>query len=263
VSAVDRGPGLRRVPPPGAGRSPRGFTLLEVMVALAVLAIALMAVADLTGNALRNHAYARDLSSATLLARGKMAELEQRFEDSGFGDFDETQDGDFADQGQPGMRWKIELRRPDTALSAEQLLATMLGSGPDDAGTQDLLARLLGGAGPGAAAGAAGAAGGLVPGGALGGVLRAQLTAFGETLKKSLREMRLTVSWKDGKQEHGFTVSTYLVVLNPRAPGGARGPDPDVPAGIAAAAPAAASTPGGITAPPAGSAAIIFSGVDR
>jgi general secretion pathway protein I len=217
------------------------------MVALAVLAIALMAMADLTGNALRNHAYARDLSAATLLARGKMVELEERFEDRGFTDFDETLDGDFADQGQPGMRWKAEVRRPDTTLSAEQLLAVLLGSGPDDAGTQDLLARLLGGTGPGAAAGALG---GAAPGGALGGVLRAQLTAFGETLKRSLRDLRLTVSWKDGRREHGFTVSTYLVVLNPRAPGGARGPDPDVPANLAST-PAATSTPGGITSPPA------------
>jgi len=56
----------------------RGFTLLEVMVALAVLAGAMMALADLTGNALRNFAYARDLSVATVLARGKMAEVTER-----------------------------------------------------------------------------------------------------------------------------------------------------------------------------------------
>ena len=105
----------------------------------------------------------------------------------------------------------------------------------------------------GSGAGAAASPGAAVPGGALGGVLRGQLTAFGEALKRSLRELRLTVSWKDGKRDHGFTVSTYLVVLNPRAPGGARGPDPDVPPNLAAAAAAtqAATAPGGITAPPA------------
>ena len=52
-------------------------------MALAVLAGALMAVADLSGSALRNFGYARDLSVATLLARGKMAEMEEKYEDTG------------------------------------------------------------------------------------------------------------------------------------------------------------------------------------
>ena len=59
-------------------RRVRGFTLLEVMVALALLAAAFMALADLGGNALRNYGYARDLTAATLLARGKMVELEAK-----------------------------------------------------------------------------------------------------------------------------------------------------------------------------------------
>ena len=71
--------------------------------------------------------------------------------------------------------------------------------------------------------------------GMLGGFLQTQLAAFGETLKKSLREMRLTVSWQDGKTSHGFTVTTHLLVLNPRAPGGARGDNPEVPPNLAAA----------------------------
>jgi hypothetical protein len=83
-------------------------------------------------------------------------------------------------------------------------------------------------------------------------MLQTQVTAFGETLKKSLREMRLTVSWTDGKVPREITVSTYLVVLNPRAPGGARGDNPDVPPNLAApvaggvAAGGAAAGPGGI-----------------
>jgi general secretion pathway protein I len=204
-----------------------GFTLLEVMVALAVLAGALMAVADLSGSALRNFGYARDLSVATLLARGKIAELEEKYEDQGFTDFDETEEGNFGDQGQPGMRWKLELRRPGAGLSAEQILGAFLGAGEGDVGTQELLGKLLGSQNPGAG-GKGGPTSGL-PGGVTGSVLQTQINAFAEELKKGVRQVTLRISWKDGKIDQGFDLSTYWVVLNPKAPGGARGPNPDVP----------------------------------
>jgi general secretion pathway protein I len=207
------------------------------MVALALLAAALMAIADLAGNALRNHAYARDLSAATLLARGEMAELEQKYEDVGFKDFDEDESGDFAEAGRPDMKWRLELVKPDADLSADQLMAVLAGMGGD---SNDLISKLMGGGGA-AAAGAALSSGAGGPtttnpmAGLMGGFLQSQLTAFGETLKKSFREMRLTVSWQDGKTSHGFTVTTHLLVLNPRAPGGARGDNPEVPPNLAAA----------------------------
>jgi len=217
------GPGHRR------GVAP-AFTLLEVMVALTILAISLMALADLTGNALRNHSYARDLTVATLLARGKMAALEETYEDKGFTDFDESEEGDFADQGRPGFKWRVELKKPDSAMAPDELLSVLLGASGSDA--QDLMGKLLGTGG-----GKAGQAGGpqtASAGGLVGGMLQAQLTAFGEALKKSLREMRLTVGWMDGRQLRQFTVTTHLVVLNPKAPGGARGPDPDAPPNLTA-----------------------------
>ena len=221
-----------------------GFTLLEVMVALAVLAGALMALADLSGSALRNFGYARDLSVATLLARGKLAEIEEKYEDAGFTDFDEAENGTFADQGHPGIRWSLELKRPDGTMSAQQLLGAFLGSGGDDVGTQELLGKLLGGS---ADDGGKGGPGASAPGGLLGGVLQTQLTAFAEQLKKSVRLAVLKISWKDGKTEHAFDVSTYMVVLNPKAPGGARGPNPDIPPNLAA--PARSARPPGVPGP--------------
>lgn len=197
----------------------RAFTLLEVLVALAVLSLGLMAVADLAGTALRQHGYARDLTVATALARGRMAELEEAYEDKGFKDFDENEEGDFADQGHPGFAWRVEVKKPDTTLGPEQLLGVLLGQAGEDASTQELLQKLMGTGGQAQGA----------PGGLLGGVLSAQLTAFGEQLKKSFRQVTLTVAWRDGRTLHQFDVTTHLVVLNPRAPGGARGAWPDVP----------------------------------
>jgi general secretion pathway protein I len=204
------------------------------MVSMALLSMALMAVADLSGNALRNHAYARDLSAATLLARAKMAELEQKYEDQGFRDFDEQEEGDFSGDGHPGVRWHLDLVKPSADLSADQLVS-VLGGG---ASAQDLLAKLMGGTG--AASGtSSGAAASVVSSaaapaaGLLSGVLQRQLTVLGETIKKSFREARLTVSWHDGKLVRSFTVTTHLLVLNPRAPGGARGDNPELPQNLA------------------------------
>ena len=238
----------------------RAFTLLEVLVALAVLSMGLMAVADLAGTSLRQHGYARDLTVATALARGKMAELEETYEDKGFKDFDETEEGDFADQGHPEFAWRVELKKPDTTLGPEQLLGVLLGQGGADASTQELLQKLLGVGQAGGTGGQAGAlAGGQAqgaPGGLLGGVLSAQLTAFGEQLKKSFRQLTLTVAWRDGRDRHQFDVTTHLVVLNPRSPGGARGAFPDVPPNLSATPGAAvigaSSQPGQPAAPRTG-----------
>ena len=134
------------------------------------------------------------------------------------------------------MRWHLALVGPDADLSADQLVALLAGAGGDPG---DLIAKLMGGgAATAAAGGSATVQGGPTTGnplaGALSGMLQSQLTALGETLKKSFREMRLTVSWRDGRTSHGFTVTTHLLVLNPRAPNGARGDDPEVPPNIAA-----------------------------
>lgn len=219
-------------------RPARAFTLLEVVVALAVLSLGLLAVADLSGTALRSHGYARDVTAATLLARGKLAELEEKYEDQGFKDFDESEEGSFADEGYPGFQWRLEAKKPDSALGPDQLLAAVLGQAGADASTQELLASLLGTGGTGGRPAAA-------PGGALGSVLQVQLTAFGEALKKSLREVTLTVAWRDGRVRHEFGVTTHLVVLHPKAPAGARSAFPDVPPNLP-------NVPGALPLPGAG-----------
>jgi len=232
-----------------------GFTLLEVMVALVLLAGALMATTDLAGAALRNHEQARDLNAAVLLARARMAQLEEQYEDSGFKEGDESEQGDFAEEGWPGFRWKLEVLRPAPNLTAEQVVGLLTGAtGSGDA--KELAQKLMGGSGL-AAAGGAGGGGGPSSGGQalamLTTVLQTQVTAFAEKVKRSLRELRLTVSWTAGKKARGFTIVTHLVVLNPRAPGGARGDSPDVPAALqqpVVVGPAGGGVPGPAGLPP-------------
>jgi general secretion pathway protein I len=71
------------------------------------------------------------------------------------------------------------------------------------------------------------------PGSPVAGMMQAQATGFLETLKKSVREVRVTVSWKDGSQERSVSASQHLVIL-PEMVGKAG----QVPAATPAAAPA-------------------------
>ena len=52
----------------------QGFSLLEVMVSLAILSISLVAILNLHSGAVRMHNHAKFVSMATLLARSKMVE---------------------------------------------------------------------------------------------------------------------------------------------------------------------------------------------
>ena len=53
----------------------QGFSLLETLVALAVLAIALGVIYQIFGTSLRNMQYAKDYSYAQMLAESKLSEL--------------------------------------------------------------------------------------------------------------------------------------------------------------------------------------------
>jgi len=187
-------------------RSPaRGFTLLEVMVALAILASAMLALTQVVSGALRNHVRASHLDVATLLARGKLAALEDEFETQGFRDFDQSADGTFEAEGHPEIHWKAEVTRPQVELGPDRILGLLTGGEGD-------LAKLLGqgAAKPGepttVQTGAAGVA----------ASLQQQLAVIGEQIKKGVRELHLTVSWPDGKKDESFTVVEHLVVLTPK-----------------------------------------------
>lgn len=178
--------------------SRRGFTLLEVMVALAILAGALLAISEIVTGALRNHVRARELEVATLLARGKMAELEDRFEAKGFAVGEESDEGTFDEEGHPEIRWRVEVAVPPQDLSPETLLRTLTGG-------DEALAELLPPPDQAPRLGPLQAQ--------LTASLQAALAGLAEQVKRGVREVRLTVSWPGGAGEESFTVRTNMVVL--------------------------------------------------
>ena len=89
--------------PPGFSRTASGFTLFEVMIALAVMSIVLVSVYRMHSQSLTMNTAARFYTLAPLLAQSKMAELET-LSSEGFPD----DSGDFGEQ-YPGYSWRTSL----------------------------------------------------------------------------------------------------------------------------------------------------------
>ena len=96
---------------PGFSRTLSGFTLLEVMIALAVMSIVLVSVYRMHSQSLSMNTAARFYTLAPLLAQNKMAELEALSSD-GF----PNDSGDFGEQ-YPGYSWQTSI----TDVSSEVL----------------------------------------------------------------------------------------------------------------------------------------------
>ena len=110
---------LKDMPPPRTRliRLPRsgnrGFTILEVMVALAILSIALTTVYRLHGQTMEMSARARFYNLAPLLAQGKLAEIERQ-------GLTEAADnsGDFG-LTYPGYTWTVHIEEVSSDLLKE------------------------------------------------------------------------------------------------------------------------------------------------
>jgi general secretion pathway protein I len=185
------------------------------MVAMAILALSLTAAFEVVGGAMQNHLRARRLELATLLARGKLVEVEATFEEDGFRDFDQSEDGTFSDEGHPEIRWEVKTTKPTVELGADGVIKALTGA---EGGLMGLLGMAPDAQGSGGGGPTTDAAGSLMnsPGAAAAkAAIDQQLTALGEEIKKGVRQVRLTVSWDDGRAAESFTVATTMVVLTP------------------------------------------------
>lgn len=88
-----------------------GFTFLEVMVALAIIAVALVSVISAQSQSMLLVDRGRELNVVTELARAKMAELELDFSKKGFGEIAEKGEGTFADPDLTNYRWTYEMTK--------------------------------------------------------------------------------------------------------------------------------------------------------
>src|SRR5690606_30539651 len=115
------------------------FTLLEVMVAVAILALSMTAIFSSEGGAIRAGARARQMTTATLLARCKMAEVEEQMAREGFPAVMADGDDECCEGGeQEGFtcHWQVEqVMLPDAVDMGDDPLAA--GAGAANGGRND------------------------------------------------------------------------------------------------------------------------------
>lgn len=122
----------------GASRG-HGFTLLEVLVAVAILSITLTSLLSSQIAAMRATDHARRLSSVAFLAEGQLIEIEWELKQSGWATDDQTFEGDFSEEGWPDVEYVcvvdlIEMPDYNELVQAKDASET---DGDDNLGPQD------------------------------------------------------------------------------------------------------------------------------
>jgi prepilin-type N-terminal cleavage/methylation domain-containing protein len=167
----------------GAG----GFTLLEVLIAVAILAVSLSSLMGSQINSMAATRYARDISAIALLAEYQLVEIEFQHRKEGFVNSDVELEGDFSDHGYDDVEWVctihfIELPEYNEMLEAKEGVDDASGEGDDnvmDTGDQ-------------AFAG-----------------LGAVWSIVKHAIEASIRKVDCTVTWQQGNIEQEFMLQTF------------------------------------------------------
>ncbi len=204
----------------------RGFTLLEVMVALALLGLGMVVLIKSTAGNIFSTEEAHMMGIATDLARGKMYDIEEILLKDGFTDSDQSQESEkcFEDEGWPNICYSYKVEEPklpsfdqlqtmgqkqaekamkEAAGSAGSALGTALGSdslGGFENSTLGSMMGLMGSLGGGkqditAEQGAS--------------LFQSQYQMFQEILKVSVRKVTLTVKWKTLGRDRDMKVVAF------------------------------------------------------
>lgn len=192
----------------------RGFTLLEVMIALAILAGALSVLVRSVASNVKNVQDAESTTVATSLARGKMYELEEQLIKDGFLETDQSSEGDFGDAGYADFTWaakveKVEIPSFDKLQEMQNVTAagSAMGSGAGSGSDGE-----AGGFGDSALGGMLSLLGGSsdAEGQAGGGFIQQQFQLVQEVLEASIRKVTLTLKWKVMGYDRDLVVVCYF-----------------------------------------------------
>lgn len=154
----------------------KGFTLLETMIAVAIMAVAFAAILMVENSSLSALERSRKMNTVAMLARNAMVQAEMEFEGKPFSELKEEESGKF-DPPYESFIWEREIKEiefPEISFG---------GGGEEDSGTStqmmDRMVRLL-----------------------------------SQYFSQSIREVKIKVSWPKGKGVQSYELSTYWVDLN-------------------------------------------------
>lgn len=87
-----------------------GFTLLEVLLALSILATSMTILMGTVATSNQQALYSNRLTQVSQLARSKMIDVENEVRQDGFTDNITSMSGDFSEQGAPDVNWEAEIQ---------------------------------------------------------------------------------------------------------------------------------------------------------
>jgi prepilin-type N-terminal cleavage/methylation domain-containing protein len=186
----------------------RGFTLLEVMLALSILAVTLVGLLGRTTGNVRLTQESAMRGTAAALARGQMYQIEDELLREGFQDLDQNLEGDFEEQGWPQIHWEAAIEKVEIpGLDAMKAMqggageAGAEGQDPDAQAGGGVLGQFLGmgGGGEGAEDTSMDAA-----------FISSQFEMFRQVLEASIRKVTLTLTWTVGNEEQEMVVVCYF-----------------------------------------------------
>jgi general secretion pathway protein I len=166
-------------------RNNEGFTLLEVIIAMAIMVLALSSILAIESGSINASARAKQMSVVAMLARNEMIMTEFDFEGKTFDEMEKEKTGQFeapySDYGWKREIKEIEFPPINPAAAAPNADGSQASSNndQDNGANVDTMAKLI--------------------------------TQF---LSKSIREVSVSVLWKKSGKEQSFTVATYWVDLN-------------------------------------------------
>ncbi len=167
-----------------------GFTLIEVLLATTLFALAITALVATRGSSLKNVARGEHLGVGLQLLQGKMTEMEMKYQvalnKNGLAATIGTEGGQF-EAPHDAYSWTAELKEAKLEMTPEQLikLLTSFGMSQEDAEAQAEQQKIL-------------------------------VTNINNTMKENFSELIIQVSWDEYGQKINVPLVTHLIPSKPK-----------------------------------------------
>ena len=216
----------------------KGFTLLEILIAMSILAFALVTLMGHQGVVIQASDYSNRVSQAVFLLEGKLLDVKHKILTDSVDLYDNCEEGDFKDEGFRGRqsnqyRWKVcafklEIREGASEQLTERLSSLLMGAGGGEG---------LGGVGGLGALGGLGGSGANTMGNstqgtsgmerAMGQIAMAtgMIPTFLQQLEDQIRKVQIEVSWRDQTQTRKVVLERFVTSLGADSSGGVPPPE--------------------------------------
>ncbi len=161
------------------GQSHSGFTFIEVMVAMLIFVMAVLAAVDIVNGSVRATKESKEITVATQLLQNVMVDLETKIETEGFDKGCEKKKEGTFESPHESFSWKTFCEEIDFNLSqtASQLAGT--DSSGNESATENQLQKLI-------------------------------LDTASKYITKALRELHAEVTWTQGKDKRTIDLTTHF-----------------------------------------------------